>query len=940
MYFLCRIVVSLNFQVRLIAVQSLLSLILRLKELDSLAVLNPYFADLILFLQCQTRDLFPEVKVISAKALETLALLPEFESGMCYFAVALVRILLPLLRHRHAKVRIAGIDALRACMIVPNRAKRKGAGTDAMVDLVGFKEDNVLNIASFYKPNVSINYLAELTSDPIVHVRERVVVMLSSFLVDLEDRYDHQQRLVPYLLDMLTDESPSVADVALSTLGRCGQLYEEQHTDDIIERRQFGIDGDDRCNFDKSLPKPFTERPRIGVRMYTRGNTKRFLFALVGELTNWQSKTRLKSANLLKMVTVLCEEYLTMEMHKLLPSYIKALQYAREDGDKDLESILLEVYELAGRYTAPDSYVHFILPRLRGDLEVTQFGMDVMTRCCVIDVLRCFLDGSKSTLIPPYLSEIIDVVVDPFVIDLSSNKLHSSALILMNMILSKVQGKRLAMTAAHFQTTGRLKNMKDTLHKAFQFIFYSLGNPDLSTKGAETLLLLSNLDEESRIIAHGVQGLMLRHVPTTIRATVAPILSNHDDEKDNDESKLDVDDIFEIDSPETRLIELSLLCPAFVLHNSKSTSAEDFLQIMNFLVVSTAAIFRSMQSSLSSTSSVPLSLSQTDSPLLLLHKYADFFLYFLYPFISTHSPDRSIDSLIETYFGVLSKRLHPPAESEKNNSLLELKRNFKPLVNNFVAVRFWDVDASLQKKRLRILSSLLRVVLVPDNADKMNQITTLPVLKNLMDIVFRSSLSPSTPTDIRVEASHIFKSLLEIFYDESRRLISYSKQQANDNDFALSAEGQEAILSAISVIMNVMLDDSSDTVRILALESLMYVIRFVRPHYDCQESDIMKPPKPVSNNDLKPFVPTSTSFEGMTDALLMRVINGSPTEEFLNQLDFVLRSLAVLNLSVFEKSVRNKLPLLVGLHQPPSAASDLFSGLLDHTEMLMQFSGN
>jgi hypothetical protein len=29
-------------------------------------------------------------------------------------------------------------------------------------------------------------------------------------------------------------------------LTKCGQQYEEEHNDEVIERRQYGIDGDDR----------------------------------------------------------------------------------------------------------------------------------------------------------------------------------------------------------------------------------------------------------------------------------------------------------------------------------------------------------------------------------------------------------------------------------------------------------------------------------------------------------------------------------------------------------------------------------------------------------------------------------------------------------------------------------------------------------------------
>ena len=64
---------------------------------------------------------------------------------------------------RHAKVRLAAIEALRATVKVPDRAKVKGAGTAAIVDLVGFREDNVLPVAAFYgRGDTTVNYLAEV----------------------------------------------------------------------------------------------------------------------------------------------------------------------------------------------------------------------------------------------------------------------------------------------------------------------------------------------------------------------------------------------------------------------------------------------------------------------------------------------------------------------------------------------------------------------------------------------------------------------------------------------------------------------------------------------------------------------------------------------------------------------------------------------------------
>lgn len=60
-------------------------------------------------------------------------------------------------------MRIAAIKALRVSVMVPDRAKVKGAGTAAIVDLVGFREDNVLPVAAFYgRGDTTVNYLAEV----------------------------------------------------------------------------------------------------------------------------------------------------------------------------------------------------------------------------------------------------------------------------------------------------------------------------------------------------------------------------------------------------------------------------------------------------------------------------------------------------------------------------------------------------------------------------------------------------------------------------------------------------------------------------------------------------------------------------------------------------------------------------------------------------------
>ena len=160
------------------------TLLKRMVKLDALSVINPYFHDCIMFLQAQLRDPYPAVKETSCELILLMAEQDEFETGMKFFSVALCRAILPVMRHRHAKVRAVAVHALHACMIVKDRAKVKGSGTEAIMDMVGFREENVLPVASFYTSDVQINYLAEVVTDASVLVRENVADFLHSLLFD------------------------------------------------------------------------------------------------------------------------------------------------------------------------------------------------------------------------------------------------------------------------------------------------------------------------------------------------------------------------------------------------------------------------------------------------------------------------------------------------------------------------------------------------------------------------------------------------------------------------------------------------------------------------------------------------------------------------------------------------------------------------------------
>ena len=232
------------------------------------------------------------------------------------------------------------------------------------------------------------------------------------------------------------------------------------------------------------------------MRLYIRGTCKRFLNALVNELTNWVSTTRLKSANLLKMLVVLCEEHLTMEAHTLFPSFIKALKFAYDDKDTILYATLLELYELLGRYISPEVYIYYVLPRLRGDVDVVQFGVDTPTRVVVIEFLQALLTGSKSTLIVPFFDELVSTLTDPFVFPFDSPTLQSACIDILHTILTSIKGKGHKVVEAHYVSTGRLSTLHGTVRVAFRFLLVCINNPALSHKAHAALVALAELESD------------------------------------------------------------------------------------------------------------------------------------------------------------------------------------------------------------------------------------------------------------------------------------------------------------------------------------------------------------------------------------------------------------------------------------------------------------
>ena len=78
-------------------------------------------------------------------------------------------------------------------------------------------------IKDFYEPTNNINYLATFINDANVKVRLEFMKHIKIWTCDIDDKYDHHGRVVPYMLSGLFDREQEVREVALETIVEVGQ---------------------------------------------------------------------------------------------------------------------------------------------------------------------------------------------------------------------------------------------------------------------------------------------------------------------------------------------------------------------------------------------------------------------------------------------------------------------------------------------------------------------------------------------------------------------------------------------------------------------------------------------------------------------------------------------------------------------------------------------
>jgi hypothetical protein len=276
---------------------------------------------------------------------------------LLHYSENLGRSLFTALVHKHWKVRKAGLESLKQVMYC-GVYKYNHLIIEA---LIGFRDPNVVPIKEFYEVSTKLNYFAILVNDKSAHVRSVFFSVIADWLTKLPDKYDHESRLIPYILTGLFDPIPEIKEDCFRYIEEIGQIYEVEKEKDIREMRQLGYQEPWTCEglmSDLPLPDPFVKRPRLGSRLYFRQYIRRYLNAIFHELGDWISTARLYSSNLLLSLIIFTEDYITQNLDKFLVCMYKALVI--NNSAEILKNLELSVM-LVGRFVDANSYVPQVL---------------------------------------------------------------------------------------------------------------------------------------------------------------------------------------------------------------------------------------------------------------------------------------------------------------------------------------------------------------------------------------------------------------------------------------------------------------------------------------------------------------------------------------------------------------------------------------------------
>ena len=358
-------------------------------------------------------DPAPNVVIIACNFCQNLAI--NFGKDLLYyFNSILSRGILYALSHKQAKLRIAALDAMDKLMYCSPFKKN----VEIMEQLIGFRDPNVVPIKDFYEPSTKFNYLAFLSSDSNQAVLIKFYEVIFDWLLNTEDRIDHESRLIPYVLTGLFNKNETVADFVNDKFIKMGELHEKTNAKDYREQKEYGIDAPwiKYINKEYNIPYPYPikKRPNLGCRKIVLSYIRRYIKNLTREFEGIDNDIKYKVSNLLLYSIIFSEDGIVEYLDGILLLFMKDFLKVSNNNIENLErnifvnknaisqlieinNILIKSSEMIGLFCDFESFSKILYPTIKGDLNGDyadiQRGAIITLKYIFIGHCNCSNDG-------------------------------------------------------------------------------------------------------------------------------------------------------------------------------------------------------------------------------------------------------------------------------------------------------------------------------------------------------------------------------------------------------------------------------------------------------------------------------------------------------------------------------------------------------------------
>ena len=360
-------------------------------------------------------DPAPNVVLVACNFCKNLAI--TFSKDLLYyFNSILSRGVLYALSHKQAKLRIAALEALDKLMLCSPFKKN----VEIMEQLIGFRDPNVVPIKDFYEPTTKFNYLAFLSSDINQAVLLKFYEVIFDWLLNAEDRVDHESRLIPYVLTGLFNKNENVANFVYDKFIEMGELHEKTNAKDYREQKEYGIDVpyikylNKNKDFVIPYPPPIKMRPNLGCRKIVISYIRRYIKNLTREFEGIDNDIKYKVANLLLYSIVFSEdgivEYLDGILLLFMKDFLKVSNNFIDNLERnifvnknaisqiiEINNVLIKSCEMIGVFCDYESFSKILYPTIKGDLngdyEDIQRGAIITFKYIFIGHCNCSNDG-------------------------------------------------------------------------------------------------------------------------------------------------------------------------------------------------------------------------------------------------------------------------------------------------------------------------------------------------------------------------------------------------------------------------------------------------------------------------------------------------------------------------------------------------------------------